>query len=49
MKEMLKSKVFVGFVVFVLGFTYLNSFQFQNNDTSMVVQKDTIRTEVAFQ
>lgn len=27
MKEMLHSKVLVGFVVFVLGFTYLNCLQ----------------------
>ncbi len=27
MKEMLHSKVLVGFILFVLGFTYLNSIQ----------------------
>ncbi len=27
MKEMLKSKVMVGFIIFVLGFTYIGSIQ----------------------
>ncbi len=36
MKEMLHSKVLVGFVVFVLGFTYLNCLQtnrFENEES----------------
>ena len=32
MKEMLHSKVLVGFIVFVLGFTYLNCTQISHFD-----------------
>lgn len=32
MKEMLHSKVLVGFIVFVLGFTYVNSVQIDKFD-----------------
>lgn len=37
MKEMFHSKVLVGFIVFVLGFTYLNCLQtnrFENEDNT---------------
>lgn len=39
MKEMLHSKVLVGFVVFVLGFTYLNTFSMES--TNIVLEEDT--------
>lgn len=39
MKEMLHSKVLVGFVVFVLGFTYFNTFATQ--PTNVVLEENT--------
>lgn len=34
MKEILHSKVMIGFILFVLGFTYVNSTQMQNLEES---------------
>lgn len=39
MKEMLHSKVLMGFVVFVLGFTYFNSFATES--TNVVLEENT--------
>lgn len=39
MKEMLHSKVLVGFVVFVLGFTYLNAFATESSN--VVLEENT--------
>lgn len=39
MKEMLQSKVLMGFVVFVLGFTYLNTFTMES--TNVVLEENT--------
>lgn len=42
MIEMLHSKILVGFVVFVLGFTYLTTF---TTDTSQVVLEDDLEMQ----
>lgn len=39
MKEMLHSKVLMGFVLFVLSFTYLNTFTAES--TNVVLEDDT--------
>ena len=39
MKEMLHSKVLISFVVFVLGFTYFNSFT--TEPTNVVLEENT--------
>lgn len=45
MKEMLHSKVLMGFVVFVLGFTYLNTFSVES--TNIVLEESSdIKTEL---
>ena len=45
MKEMLHSKVLMGFVVFVLGFTYLNTFSVE--PTNIVLEESAdIKTEL---
>jgi len=44
MKEMLKSKFMIGFVVFVVGFSYINSAQInvlkENNNNQEIVYVD---------
>lgn len=44
MKEMLHSKVLVGFVVFVLSFTYLNTISIEN--TNVVLEENNIENEL---
>ena len=44
MKEMLKSKFMIGFIVFVVGFSYINSAQMnilkENNSNQEIVYMD---------
>ena len=44
MKEMLHSKVLVGFVVFVLSFTYFNTVSVEN--TNVVLEENNIENEL---
>lgn len=44
MKEMLHSKVLIGFVVFVLSFTYLNTVSFEN--TNVVLEETNTTNEL---
>lgn len=40
MKDILKSKVMIGFIIFVLGFTYLNaSLENKKSDSSELVEQ----------
>lgn len=40
MKEMLHSKVLIGFVIFFISFTYVNSFSTES--TNVVLEENTI-------
>lgn len=42
MKEMLHSKVMIGFVVFVLGFTYANSLQMNRLEEQTNTQNEIL-------
>ncbi len=42
MKEMLHSKILVGFVIFVLGFTYVNSIQMNQLGSKDTSQNDLV-------
>ena len=42
MKEMVKSKYMMGFVVFILGVSYFNSLNVSNLDTQKVNDKEII-------
>ena len=47
MKDMLQSKVLISFIVFVLGFTYLNTVI--TNPENIVLENDTkIESEILF-